>query len=163
MNQTQNKTEKVIEQINFNGQEAHLLSAVKELRQLGLQLTLLPEYKLKDSKEELTSEKDPIWLSPSTPTIEIASRYMRLNRHYRSVIIFKDDTNEDVGSSTVVMPNAWADFEEITSLIVAVRNVVCFESILIDPLISDFECALGPKAYLHLKQSNSSEDIDKPF
>lgn len=162
MERAQNNTEKIIEQINFNGQEAHLLSAIKELHQLGLELTLLPEFRLKDGKEELTSEKSSIWLSPSTPTVEIASRYMRRNRHYRSVIIFKADTHDDVGSSTVVMPNACADFEEITSLIVAVRNVVRFDSILIDDLISDFSCMPDSTLCVPMKQPNSNKDEDVP-
>lgn len=173
MNLTQNKTEKVIEQINLNGQEAHLLSAVKELHQLGLELTLVPEFRLQDGKEDHTSEKSSISLSPSTTTVEIASRYMRRNRHYRSVIIFKANTNEDFGSSTVVMPNAGACFEEITSLIVAVRNVVRFDSILIDDLISDhssvqvdeylslFSCKPDSEICVPTKQSNSNKDI--PF
>lgn len=111
-----------------------LTAAVQELNDNGINLTTETQQELEDRLNYLSGLHEPIRLEASAITEGIADAYFRRNKVKRSVIIFQIDGGDYPGSSTVIMPDATADENQVFDLVEAVRKIVTFDHIFIDDL-----------------------------
>ncbi len=66
---------------------------------------------------------------------KVTDLYMIRNEHKRSVIIFCQTMPNEIGSSTVVMPNMASSRKDVVKLVMAVSGVVEFDCVSIEDLL----------------------------